>query len=143
MTTSEAVIVTRMFKARPERVFAAFENPAELARWMAQPGSTTEVQALEVREGGPIAVLMSWDNGMAIRLSGTFTRVEKPSLLEFTWEMEGDDANNGVVTVELQPNAAGTELTLTHEGLAGPAKTYAEQGWNGWFDGLQALVEAG
>lgn len=142
MTTSEAVTVTRTFMARPERVFQAFESPAELARWMVQPGSTTEVQELDVRVGGPIAVQMSWENGMSIRLRGTFRKVEKPSLLEFTWEMEGDDTNKGVVTVQLQPQGTGTELTLTHAGLAGPAKTYSEQGWNGWFDGLQAVVEA-
>jgi uncharacterized protein YndB with AHSA1/START domain len=143
MTTSTAVTVTRTFKARPERVFAAFEDPAELARWMGQPGSTTEVQTLDVREGGAVQVQMSWDNGMSMRLSGMFKRVEKPSLLEFTWAVEGMNANEGVVTVAFAPHGTGTELTLTHEGLTGPAKEYSKAGWNGWFDGLQALVEAG
>ena len=142
MTTSQAVTVTRAFKARPERVFAAFENRAELARWMCQPGATTEVEALDVREGGAVQVQMSWDNGMAIRLQGTFQRVERPSLLEFTWAMEGDDANKGVVTVEFQPHGTGTELTLTHEGLTGPALKQSKAGWNGWFNNLQELLEA-
>jgi uncharacterized protein YndB with AHSA1/START domain len=114
-----------------------------MARWMGQQGSKTEVQTLDVREGGAVLVQMSWDNGMSMRLSGTFKRVEKPSLLEFTWTMEGDDANEGVVTVEFVPHGTGTELTLTHEGLTGPAKAYAQAGWNGWFDELQTVVEAG
>lgn len=143
MTISEPVIVTRTVKARPERVFAAFEDPAQMARWMGQRGATTEVQALDVREGGEVLVQMNWDNGMSMRLRGTFKRVEKPSLLEFTWEMEGEDENKGVVTVELAPHDTGTELKLTHEGLAGPAQTYAEAGWKGWFDRLQEVVEIG
>lgn len=139
--TEGAVIVTRTFRASPERVFRAFEDPAEMARWMGQPGSRTEVQALEVREGGTVRVQMTWDNGMAIRLSGTFRRVEKPSVLQFTWAMEGDDANAGVVTVEIRPHGSGCELTLTHEGLTGSAQKQSRAGWNGWFDRLQELVE--
>jgi uncharacterized protein YndB with AHSA1/START domain len=142
MTNSQAVRVTRTFKAQPERVFAAFEDPAELARWMGQPGSRTEVHALEVREGGAVRVQMSWDNGMSIRLHGTFRRVERPSLLEFTWAMEGDEANQGVVTVRFERHGTGTELTLTHAGLTGRAQAQSKAGWNGWFDRLQKLVEA-
>jgi uncharacterized protein YndB with AHSA1/START domain len=69
--------------------------------------------------------------------------VDKPSLLEFTWAMEGDDVNKGVVSVEFEPHGSGTELTLTHEGLTGKAQAQAEAGWNEWLDGLQKLVEAG
>jgi uncharacterized protein YndB with AHSA1/START domain len=142
MTPANAVIVTRTFTAGPERVFRAFEDPAELARWMGQPGGRTEVQALDVRVGGAVRVQMSWENGMSIRLHGRFQRVERPSLLEFTWGMEGDDANNGVVTVEFRPHGTGTELTLRHEGLTGPALKQSKAGWNGWFDRLQTVVEA-
>jgi uncharacterized protein YndB with AHSA1/START domain len=123
-------------------VFAAFEDPAQMARWMRSHGSKTEVQALDVREGGGVLVQMSWDNGMSIRLYGTFKRVEKPSLLEFTWAMEGEEANNGVVTVEFEPHGTGTELTLTHEGLTGPALGQAKAGWGAMFDQLRVVVEA-
>jgi uncharacterized protein YndB with AHSA1/START domain len=140
--TAGAVIVTRTFEARPERVFRAFEDPTELARWMGQPGSRTEVQALDVRVGGAVLVQLSWENGMAIRLRGTFQRVERPSLLKFTWGMEGEEANQGVVTVEFRAHGTGTRLTLTHEGLTGPALKQSRAGWNGWFDRLQTLVEA-
>jgi uncharacterized protein YndB with AHSA1/START domain len=142
MSGSTAVTVTRRFEASPERVFSAFENPAELARWMGQRGSKTEVLALDVREGGDIRVQMSWDKGMVIRLAGTFERVERPSLLAFSWAMEGDDANAGVVSVEFDPDGSGTALTVTHEGLTGPALAQARAGWNGWLDGLRTLVEA-
>jgi uncharacterized protein YndB with AHSA1/START domain len=138
----KAVKVTRTFEAPPEKVFAAFEDPAEMAKWMRSRGSKTEVHALDVREGGAVRVQMSWDNGFSIHLYGTFRRVEKPTLLEFTWAMEGDEANDGVVTVELERHGAGTALTLTHEGLTGRAQAQSEAGWNGMFDNLQALVEA-
>lgn len=141
MTESKAVRVTRTFKAPPERVYAAFENPAEMARWMGVRGSRTEVRTLEVRKGGAVQVQMSWDNGMSIRLYGTFQRVEHPSLLEFTWAMEGTDANQGVVTVEFRPHGAGTELTLTHTGLTGPALAQSRAGWNEWFDRLEKVVD--
>ena len=65
-----AVIVTRTFKARPERVFAAFEDPAEMALWMRQPGSKTEVQALDVREGGGGGVRAAKHHGRRTRGEG-------------------------------------------------------------------------
>lgn len=141
MTSSPVVTVTRTFKARPERVFQAFEKPDELARWMGVRGSVTEVRALDVRVGGAVSVQMSWDNGMSIRLYGTFQQVERPSRLRFSWAMEGDDANKGVVTVTITSVDGGTELTLTHEGLSGPALKQSAAGWNQMFDGLEALVE--
>ncbi len=143
MTASRAVTVVRTFRARPERVFAAFEDPAELAKWMRQPGSEAEVQSLDVREGGSLVVQMTWGSGMSIRLYGTFTKVKRPSLLEFTWAIEGNDANSGVVTVEFESHGSGTELTLTHEGLTGPALAQSKSGWNGWFDRLERLIDPG
>lgn len=142
MNASQPVRVTRTFQARPERVFAAFEDPEELAQWMGQPGSETRVHVLDVREGGVVELEMRWDNGMSIRLHGTFLQVDKPSLLKFTWAMAGDDANSGVVTVEIKPFGTGAELTLTHEGLTGPALAQSKAGWNGWFNQLQGLVES-
>jgi uncharacterized protein YndB with AHSA1/START domain len=143
VTTSNTVKLTRTFKAPPERVFAAFENPREMAKWMGTQASKTEVHALDVREGGAVRVQMSWENGMSFQLRGTFKKVVRPSLLEFTWGMEGNDANDGLVTVEFAPSGTGTELTLTHEGLVGPALRQAKAGWNGHFDALQTLVDAG
>ena len=140
MTTSRALTVTRLFKSPPEVVYAAFEDPAKCAMWMGPVGSKTEVQKLDVREGGALLLLLSFDNGMSVRLYGTFRRVEPAKLLEFTWAMEGDPEET-VVTVEFEPHGTGTELVLTHEGLrTTEERTQNEAGWSEFFDRLEAVL---
>jgi uncharacterized protein YndB with AHSA1/START domain len=54
MTTSKTVTLTRTFKARPERVFAAFENLAETARRGGMRRRKTEVKTQDVRDGDAV-----------------------------------------------------------------------------------------
>jgi uncharacterized protein YndB with AHSA1/START domain len=46
-----------------------------------------------------------------------------------------------VIRVELSPHGAGTLMVMTHSDLASEAERIAhEEGWNGAFDKLEALL---
>lgn len=140
MTTSQALTVTRLFKSPPETVYGAFADPAKCAMWMGPRGSKTEVQKLDVREGGSLLLDISFDNGFSVRMYGTFKKVEPAKLLEFSWAMEGDPQET-TVTVEFEPHGSGTELVLTHEGLVSAEdRAQNEAGWGEFFDRLEEVL---
>lgn len=78
--------------------------------------------------------------GAQIGASGEFTKVEKPTRLELTWQWETPTFHGDAepVTVTLTPQGTGTRCVLTH---ACPAADRAniEQGWRDCLGRLGAL----
>ena len=101
------LVFIRDLRHRPEKVWAALTDPAQLARW----SPFTADRALD--DTGP-ATLTMIDSETTVDLDAVVQRAEPPKLLEYTW---GGD----VLRWELEPTADGTRLTLRH--------TVTEQDW--------------
>lgn len=122
------------FKARRERVFAAWTRPDLLARWWG-PKAEAEV---DLRVGGPFRLSMRFDWGALVAL-GEYREVSPPERLVFTWRWEGEEAaEEGLVTLELREAEGGTDLLLTHQGLSDAQA--AENHRQGWTDCVARLV---
>ena len=52
MNEDLAVLTTRLVNASPERVYEAFEDPEQLARWWGPEGFTSTFETFDFREGG-------------------------------------------------------------------------------------------
>jgi uncharacterized protein YndB with AHSA1/START domain len=118
-----------------EDVYAAWTQPAAMARWLAPMGSA-DVEA-DVRVGGRFRVVMIGD-AMSIQHTGEYLTVEPPRRLSFTWQSPYTGAEPSVVTVTLTPDGDSTHLLLLHERLPEGA---AESHRGGWGAILQRLVE--
>ncbi len=145
-TTSDAPILRleRTFAAPRERVFRAWTDAAELARWFAPTdGHTTKVIELEVRVGGRYRVEMHPPSGNVHTVTGTFREIRPPDRLVFTWAWEGKDMGETLVTLELQDRGGSTELVLTHELFpTQELRDQHNQGWDGCLSRLVKLVAA-
>lgn len=126
MTGPDIVEVSLHIPATPGTVFRYFTDPARYTQWM---GSHA---ALEPAPGGAYRVQMA--DGFAA--AGTFTEVDPPHRLVFTWGWADDDAAQHVlhepagtgssalppgstrVDVTLDADNGGTRLTLRHHDLA-------------------------
>jgi len=71
---------------------------------------------------------------------GRFTKMERPSVVEFTWMSEGTKGAESVVTVTLQPRGDQTDVTLRHAGV--PDDELGRQHKEGWTWILNALADA-
>jgi uncharacterized protein YndB with AHSA1/START domain len=118
--------IQRRYDAAPERVFAAWADPAAKARWFAGP-EEWEVgpHELDFREGGSEAGSGGPEEGPVHAFRAIYWEVVPNERIVYTYELLIDEVRMSVslVTVELVPDGEGTRLTLTEHGA--------------FFDGLE------
>ena len=80
------IVVTRIFDAPRERVWRAWTQPAEIARWWGKRGWTTPPDSvtMDVRPGGEFSLLsVSDEDGSEMRLDTTYREIVEPERLSF------------------------------------------------------------
>lgn len=141
MTDEKTLVIDRVFRASPERVFAAWTDSAQLAQWYGPEGMSTEIFENDVSPGGRYALLMRSAEG-EYHLSGEYEEIDPPHKLVMTWKWKTSDEITRV-TIELRPEADGTHLRLTHSGFteAEQAKSH-NQGWSSSLNDLERYLIA-
>jgi uncharacterized protein YndB with AHSA1/START domain len=140
------LVLRRSLKAKPERVFAALTDKAQVLRWFGPAGFTCAIDQFDARPGGEYRIAFRSQDAAIHTVTGTFLVIEPPSRLAYTWGWltEGVRGHETRVEIELTPAADGTDLVLTHRGFESvDARNRHEQGWSGGLANLQRLVEEG
>lgn len=148
--THNTFVIERYYPTTPERVFAAFSDPAKKRRWFAE-GESHEVQEFEmdfraggterarfIFQGGPV-------KGMTCKTQATFENIVTNQLIVMSSSMtiEGRCISATLATFELRPAGTGTNLILTHqaaffEGADGPQMR--EMGWQKLLDRITSCL---
>jgi uncharacterized protein YndB with AHSA1/START domain len=114
--------------APPHVVFQYFVEPAKLVRWMGESAD------LDPRPGGVFSVDIK-----DYLVRGSFTVVEPPRRLVFTWGRSDDPAlppGRSTVEVVLEGDDAGTLVRLTHRGLPPAERPDHAVGWQHYLSRL-------
>jgi uncharacterized protein YndB with AHSA1/START domain len=114
-----------------EAVWAALTDPDERAAWLG-PGT------VEPRVGGWVAIRIGPEDrpepqGM---IAGRILEWDPPRVLEHEWIQPGLDIS--VVRYELEADAGGTILRLTHRRSMTPGAIGGRAGWHAYLDRLTA-----
>jgi uncharacterized protein YndB with AHSA1/START domain len=138
--TGRTIVRELVLRASPERVFAAWTEPAELARWF---GTRAEV---DLRVGGRWRFVWATGEGTEAHGTGVYRVIDPPRRLVYTWEDNG--AGPTVVTVELTPEDDGTRLRVTESGFGEGDdwdRHYQDNsdGWTAELEELRAWIEEG
>ena len=139
---SEAIVVERLIRARPERVFAAFADPKSLARWMTPGDDMTHASAeVDFRVGGRFRIVMHGGERDSAQ-HGEYLAIEPGKRLQMTWisEFVPESDRHTRVTVHFEPEGDATRLRLVHDEL--PANDTYEGHTNGWTAILRHLAVA-
>ena len=132
-----SLTIRRRFRAPPARVYAAWTEPAQIARWFG-PGKVVIVDAVfETRAGGRFAIhARSPDTGDDHHVSGTVKEAKPNEKLVYTWAWEGSPEPESRVTVEFRDGGEGSTVLLFDDG----ARDRHNMGWTGAFDKLEAYL---
>ena len=135
----------RVVAVPPSTAFAAFADPARLARWWGPQGFTVPSLEFEPRVGESYRIEMQPPEGEGFRLTGEFREVDEPVRLAFTflWDPPDEDDVETLVELSFREQGEATEIALKQ----GPFKTEARrelhrEGWGDSFDRLQRFLSA-
>ena len=142
MQQQPSLTIRRRVEAPPERVFAAWTDPAQIARWWGPRDSCiTRHAESDPRVGGRWRIVFTCDGTEEEHdVRGEYREVVPNERLVFTWAWRTAPERESVVTVALRPDGGATVLTLTHEQFADEgARDRHSNGWNGTLDRLAKL----
>jgi uncharacterized protein YndB with AHSA1/START domain len=143
--TDREVLITRIFEAPRERVFAAWTDPDQVAEWYGPEHFDTPRESvhIDLRVGG------TWELTMVQRGTGAehpvryeIVELVQPELIVLRCgPMPEMGLPEGTVTrVEFHDHGEKTRMTLSDGPYPGEVGAHAEAGWTGAFEKLTALL---
>ena len=141
LATKPSLTLKRRLNAPPAKVYAAWTEPAKIARWFGPQGAEVLRAEADVRVGGRYRVIFRVSDGEQHDVSGGYREVVPKQKLVFTWAWISTPERESLVTVALKRDGDGTLLTLTHEQFFDePARDRHRSGWSGVLDNLESYV---
>ena len=139
--TKPSLTIKRRLNAPPAKVYGAWTDPAQIARWFG-PGQAETLRAeTDVRVGGRYRIVMRSADGEEHDVSGVYREVVPNEKLVFSWAWRTTPERESLVTITLKADGTGTMLTLTHEQFFDePARDRHRSGWTGALDKLEKYL---
>ena len=137
--TERVLEIRHTLRASLEEAFDAWTEPALVEAWWGPHGYRTKVLKLDATEGGSFLFQMTGPSGASCPMSGTYTKIERPTVLAFTVQEHcvADIPDNvseperpSRVEVRFEPRGDTTEITLRQTGLAADYMQLANVGWS-------------
>jgi uncharacterized protein YndB with AHSA1/START domain len=114
--TAGAFTINRHFTHAPEKVFAAFSNPAIKEKWFTGPkGGESLERKIDVKTGGSEVLKFRHPSGMITHFMARYHEVEKNRriVLSYDLSIDGRHHSTSLAVVELVGAANGTDMTFT------------------------------
>ena len=138
METTMKITVDRIVNAPLDRVWNAWNNPADITQWnAAQDDWHTTRSTVDLREGGTFTARMEAKDGSAgFDFEGTYTRVVPRQRIEYQM------SDGREVTVEFAERAGGVQVTETFDAETENSVELQRSGWQAILDNFARYTEA-
>lgn len=128
-----------------EKVYDAWLDEDQLRAWSIEAmnifGLVADLREIRVdaRVGGSF-LFTDMRDGEEARHWGTYSVLDRPNIIEFTWFTSEEEEQNStsIVRIEITPEEEGCSVVLTHT-MDAEWADYIEQTERGWTTMLQAI----
>jgi uncharacterized protein YndB with AHSA1/START domain len=137
--------IERTFDAPVERVFEAWTSEEVLRRWLhANPAWETPTAEVDLRVGGTIRIVMrDPSDGAEYGATGSYTLVDPPRRLVFTWAWDEAPDSPQLIELEFSEQEGRTSVRMTNSAIPSEGRFKSqERGWNLCYDNLERLFAA-
>ena len=146
MSSATQVAVTRSFAASREQVFAAFVEPAQVARWWGPEHFDVPLDSVTIdpRPGGRYDLTMVEAGGTEYPVRQEVMEIDPPALLLLRHEpMPEHGMHEAIDTrIELHEEDGGTRVEITGGPYPAEMGAGAQMGWEQQLDKLGRLISA-
>jgi uncharacterized protein YndB with AHSA1/START domain len=141
--THATFTIERNYPSAPQRVFAAFSDPAKKRRWFAADDKDFQVEKFEMdfRVGG-IERSRFRVQGMECVNDTFYTDIvpDRRIVIAYTMTLGGKRISSSQATVELLPAEKGTDLIFTEQGAFFEGADGPQMRQEGWTKLLESLA---
>ncbi|MCF6139050.1 SRPBCC family protein [Pseudalkalibacillus berkeleyi] len=133
--------LNKVFPVKVDKVFKAWTDSTELAKWWGPEGYTTNIEKMDVEVDGEYKFIMNPPEGDSHVLVGRYVEIVPNEKLVFTWKWDNNENEfpETLVTVGFIDQDGSTELTIKHEQL--PSEEAAEGHNKGWSSSLEGSLK--
>jgi uncharacterized protein YndB with AHSA1/START domain len=102
-----SLTLKRRLNAPPEKVYAAWAQPAKLMQWFGPDSGAVTRADLDLRVGGRYAIVFHTEDGEEHHVSGVYREVAPNEKLVFTWAWRSTPERESLVTVTIKADGDG------------------------------------
>lgn len=142
--THATFAIERTYDAAPEKVFAAFANPAEKRRWFVEgEGWHIDKFEMDFRPGGTETSVFRFGDGPTGRNDTVYQDIveNRRIIAAYTMTIGGNRISASLATTEFEPAGAGTRLIYTEQGAFLDGHDNPAQRESGCRELLEALAK--
>jgi uncharacterized protein YndB with AHSA1/START domain len=141
LAVKPSLMLKRRLNAAPAKVYAAWTEPEQIAKWFGPEEIETLRAQADPRVGGGFRIVMRGTDGEEHDVSGVYREVIPNQKLVFTWAWRSTPERESLVTVLIKPDGGGSLLMLTHEQFFDdPARDHHKSGWIGCLNKLERYL---
>ncbi|MBM3781242.1 MAG: SRPBCC domain-containing protein [Acidobacteria bacterium] len=134
------VRVSRRILVAPERAFDAWVNPALARRWLFAPLTGQIVRCeIDARPRGSFVITDRRD-GEDVEHVGTYTEVERPGHLAFTFGVPKYSGDLSSVNVTVAADGDGCVVTVENLDVPPEWRTQTAQGWGDLLGKVEVIL---
>jgi uncharacterized protein YndB with AHSA1/START domain len=142
MSDTVTLTVTHRYAASPERLFDAWLDPALARRFaFATPDGEMITAEIDPRVGGKFNFTDRRPDMGDVAHVGEYLEIDRPRRLKFSFGVPQFDPGMTTVTLDFKPVDGGTEVVLTHEGVAPEWAEGTPKGWEMILGSLEKVVQ--